>query len=87
MNATSLLFVVTRWTMAINALLDLAPTINETTFDSTPSSHVLDINIFLSNCEAITWVINVLYYAGYIVTAGKQLHFTAISHIFVLNSA
>lgn len=70
MTATSLLFVVTRWIMVLNALLEFAP-ITETTFDSIPSSHVSDVDIFLSNCEAFTWFIDVLYYAEYIATACK----------------
>ena len=69
-----------------NVILQLAPD-TETTFDSIPSSLVSDINIFVRNCEALIWVLNAIYFSGYIQTACKQAHFIAVSHICVLNSA
>ena len=86
-TATSLLFVVTRWTMVANALLQFAPT-TEATFDSIPFPHVPDTDIFLSNCNALSWAALVLDLAGFIETACKQtINFAAISHLCVLSTA
>ena len=85
-TATSLLFIVTRWTMVVNAALQFVPD-TETTFASIPLSLISDINFSVRNCEAFIWFINVLYFAGYTQTACKQAHLTVVSHICVLNSA
>ena len=47
-TATSLLFVVTRWSMVLNVLLEFVP-VTETTYEFTSSTHVLlpSIDIFL----------------------------------------
>ena len=70
MTATSFLFIITRWTMVANALVQFAP-ITETTFDFILWSHMSDVDIFLSDCEALDWAIEVLYFAGYIEIACK----------------
>ena len=84
LTAPSMLFVITRWTMLANALLQLPPT-TEATFDFVPLLHNSDTDIFPSNCEALFWVAEVLDYAGFIWTACKQVHFTAISFFCVLS--
>ena len=40
---------------------------------------ISDVNIFLSNCEALLWAAQVLYLAEFIGTACKKAHFTATS--------
>lgn len=85
-TTTSLLIVVTRWTMVASALLEFAP-MTETTLDSIPFSHMSDINLFLSDCDAFTWVVYALSYAGYIETACKQAHFIMVTSRYVLNSS
>ena len=79
-----MLFVVTRWIMLAYAILQIAPN-TEATFDSMPLLCKLDTDIFPSNCEALNWVGEVFYYAGFIETACKQAHFTVTSLFGVLN--
>ena len=83
-TAPSMLFIGTRWIMLATALQQLTPA-TEATFDSMPLLRTSDIDTFLSNCKAVAWVIEVLYFAGYIVTARKQVHFTTTSLLCVLN--
>ena len=78
MTTTSLLFVATRWTMLANALLQFAPT-TESTFDSILSSHLSDTNILPSNCEALIWSSEILFFAEFIGTACKHTHSAAMS--------
>ena len=85
MTATSLLFVATRWIMVASALLQFAP-VTEATFDSTLLPCMLDVDIFHSNCAALTWVLQVLFYAEYVIAACKRLHFFATSLLCVINS-
>ena len=83
-TAPSILFIATRWIMLVTMLLQFAP-ITEATFNSMPSLCMADVDTFLSNCEALLWTMEVLYLAGFIVTACKQAHFTATSLLCVLN--
>ena len=77
-TAPSMLFIATRWIMLATALLQIVPT-TEATFDSMPFLHTSDIYIFLSNCEALIWVQEVLGFAVFIVNARKQAHYTTTS--------
>ena len=52
-----------------------------------PLSHVSDIDIFLSNCNAFIWVTEAFSFAELVETACKQAHFTVASHTRALNSA
>ena len=84
LTAPSMLFAGTRWIMLANALLQFAPT-TEATFDSMPLLGVSDIDIFLSNCEAMNWASTVLVLVQFMGTACKQAYFTATSLPCVLN--
>ena len=72
--------------MVADALVQFVP-ITETTFDSIPLSHLSDINIFPSHCEAFAWVLYMLSYAGSIEVACKQAHFIILTLYCGLNSA
>ena len=72
-TAPSMLFIVTRWIMVADALMQIAPT-TEATFDSMPLLCTSDIDIFPSNCEALIWAGLALDFAGFIMTARKQAH-------------
>ena len=45
-----------------------------------------DIDIILSNCDALAWAAQVLNFAVFIGTARKQAHFTTTSILCILNS-
>ena len=83
-TAPSMLFVATRWIMVATVLLQIVPT-TEATFDSMPLLCTSDIDIFHSNCEALIWAEQVLYLAGFMVTAREKAHSTATSIVRVLN--
>ena len=68
-----MLFVVTRWIMLATALQHLVP-IAETRFDSTPLPRMSDIDTFRSDCKALFWAGNVLYFAQFVGTARKQAY-------------
>ena len=85
MTPTSLLFVATRWIMVASALLQFAP-VTEATSDFMLLPRMSDIDIFRSNCAALTWVLQVLFYAEYVVAACKKARFSAISLLCVINS-
>lgn len=84
LNATSLLFIVTRWIMLANALLQFVP-ITETTFDLRLLLCISDINTFSSNCAALNWVTEALFLVQFLATACKQAHFTATALLCFLN--
>lgn len=75
LTATSLFFVVMRWIMLANTLVPFMP-VTEATLDSIPLLCILQINISLSNCKALTWASEILYLAGYTGIACKQARFT-----------
>ena len=64
--------------MLATTILQLVPATNAM-FDSMPFLRMSDIYTFVSNCEALFWAVEVLYLAGFIVTARKHAHFTATS--------
>ena len=83
-TAPSMLFIATRWIMLTYALMQIAP-VTEATFDSMPLLCTSDIDIFPSNCGALIWAEQVLYLAGFMVTAREKTHSTATSIVRVLN--
>ena len=71
--------------MVVNAIVQLAP-VTEATLDSRSLPHMSDTDVFVSDCEALNWVIQVLGFAGFIATACEQAHFTIVPRVHVLSS-
>ena len=80
-TVSSVLFIGTRWIMLANALLQIAP-ITEATSVSMLLLCLSDIDIFISNCDAMIWAIEAFYLVQFVGSACKQAYFTA-SSIFV----
>lgn len=72
-TATSLLFIGTRWIMVTNMLLEFASITVDSMFAFMPLPCMSHINIFLSNCEALNWAVEVIFLVEYLGTECKQV--------------